>query len=139
MRVRVSPWGGVVSLSLCAVVLLLTGCGGSDGPAKFHIEGSVSFEGEPVPAGEISFEPDGSQGNTGPGTIVPIINGRYDSSAEGGIIGGPMIARIVGYDGNAVEESDLGVSIFSQISVPVDLPQEDTTHDFELTADQQAQ
>jgi len=139
MRICVSPRDKGVASALMALMLLLAGCGGSEGPPKFHIEGAVTFEGEPVPAGEISFEPDSSQGNSGPGTIVPIIDGRYNSSGTGGIIGGPMIARIVGYDGNAVEQSDFGVSLFSQISVSVDLPQEDTSYDFELTADQQAQ
>ena len=51
----------------CAVVAAATlGCGKGDGVAFAPVEGRVTFDGQPLEAGEIRFQPDISQGNKGP-------------------------------------------------------------------------
>src|SRR5262245_28617173 len=47
-------------------VLLVAGCGGSDGPARYKVTGKVMFQGQPVEEGEITFQdPSAGQVNSG--------------------------------------------------------------------------
>lgn len=44
---------------LClALNCLFTGCGGTGAPPTYPVTGTVTFEGEPIKAGDIQFEPD---------------------------------------------------------------------------------
>lgn len=56
----------VTPMVLLVAVAAVVGCGSNDAPDRFHISGKVTFAGEPVPAGQIIFEPDASQQNSGP-------------------------------------------------------------------------
>jgi hypothetical protein len=88
-------------VGLCVLTLIASqGCGSrSRGPRRYDISGAVTFRGEPVPSGVIYFEPDASQGNRGPVSVVPIVVGRYDTVAHKcpGPLEGPAVVRIVGY------------------------------------------
>lgn len=93
---------GQRAFTLLIVVGLLaaSGCNSrSRGPRRYEIRGTVTFRGEPVPNGVIYFEPDASQGNKGPVSVVPIIGGRYDTVIHRcpGPLEGPAVVRIVGY------------------------------------------
>lgn len=81
-------------------VALLTGCGGSEGPERFDVAGEVTFDGQPVPAGDVTFEPDPTQGNEGPQGFALIRDGRYDTASESGrgVIGGPHTVRVTGWE-----------------------------------------
>jgi len=123
-----------VSASVLVVGLLLVlGCAKSDGLERYRLSGSVTYDGQPVPKGEIQFTPNSREGNPGPGTFLKIENGQYETAAGKGVLGGPYGVRIVGYDGKANSESDLGVSLFKPFSERVDLPKEDSTRDFEIS------
>lgn len=54
-----------ISLGLNAALflLILSGCGSSDGPATYPVSGTVTFDGQPVPSGQIIFE--SADGQTG--------------------------------------------------------------------------
>ncbi|MEW4565249.1 hypothetical protein AB1K70_22180 [Bremerella sp. JC770] len=123
----------VSALVLVAGLLLVLGCAKSDGLERYHLSGSITYEGRPVPAGEIQFTPNSREGNPGPGTFLKIENGHYETAPGKGVLGGPYGVRIVGYDGQANSESDLGVSLFKPFSEKVDLPKEDSTKDFEIS------
>lgn len=88
------------SLLLAAVSgSLIIGAGCSPrGPARHHIEGSVTFDGEPVPSGLIRFEPDATKGNSGPVGYAAIIDGRYTTGEQGskGALQGPLVAVMTG-------------------------------------------
>jgi hypothetical protein len=122
-----------LSLGLCG---LLLGCGSSDGPTRYRVSGTVSFRGQPVPKGFITLEPDGNAGNSGPGGGAEIVNGRYNTGTEGGVVGGPYVVRIVGYDG--VEASMSGETLpdgkplFPPYETTFDFPKEPSTKDFEV-------
>jgi hypothetical protein len=63
------------SLLLTACCLGLIGCGGEDGPKTASISGKVTFDGEPLPKGEIILRPaDGGTGRSDAGTIE---NGEF--------------------------------------------------------------
>ncbi|MHC2068630.1 hypothetical protein ACYFX5_14285 [Bremerella sp. T1] len=112
--------------------LLTLGCAKSDGLDRFHLSGEVTYDGQPVPKGEIQFTPNSREGNPGPGTFINIENGHYETAPGKGVLGGAYGVRIVGYDGQANSESDLGVSLFKPYSQRIDLPKEDSTQNFEI-------
>ena len=117
-------------LALCVLV----GCGDSGGPTRYSVEGTVTFDGKPVPSGEIALEPDAGKGNKGPAGHAIIENGRYVTSPGKGTVGGPHVVRITGSDGKATGESPYGGFLFEPYTVNVDLPQENTSHDFDVPA-----
>lgn len=92
-------------------VLCAAGCG--DGNDDRHLTGTVTFDGKPVAAGVIYFDPDGTKGHTGAQGYAIIKNGRFDTRDGGRPISpGPLIARISGGDGNVTPELDMGQTLF---------------------------
>lgn len=118
---------------LIACSLLALGCAKSDGLERYQLSGTVTYDGQPVPKGEIQFTPNSREGNPGPGTFLKIENGHYETAYGKGVLGGSYGVRIVGYDGKANSDSDLGVSLFKPYSEKIDLPKEDSTQDFEIS------
>jgi hypothetical protein len=129
--------GGVFVVLACG---LAAGCGGGTN----RISGKVTFKGQPIPAGKITFTPDGSKGNTGPTGYAKIVNGEYDTSAPGGLgaINGPMIVFIEGFDPsakpdeNTPEGEEAGAKpLFPRYETAYDVPGSASTKDFDVPAD----
>ena len=148
MRIKASLMGRFGGGLLAAIMAFgLLGCGGSDAPTVFHVSGSVNFDGKPVPGGRIRFVPDGSKQNSGPPGYAQIIDGKYDTSAEGGKghVGGPMVVYIEGNDSSQseanVDETDPNAPepsvniLFPSYETSAELPKEDSTQDFEVPAE----
>lgn len=101
------------------------------------MSGKVTYNGAPVPAGRILFQPDAAEGNTGVAGHALIRDGHFDTSAGGGgTIGGPHVAVISGYDGKADQDLPLGQPLFNDQRVKLVIAQEKTTYDFALPAGQ---
>jgi len=109
------------------------GCGPT-GPARYDVSGSVTFDGQPVPVGTITFVP--ATGNSGPGGSAGIQAGRYDTASTGkGPTGGPHVAIITGFDGKTVggvEQVQEGSPLFIDYREEFDLPKEKTVRDFQV-------
>lgn len=125
---------GLVLLSLVS-----SGCSSSDeGPTKYQLSGKVTFQGKPVPKGQITFAPDNASGNRGPGSGAAIVDGRFETPSGKGHIGGAHQVRIVGYDGvpTSMEGETLpdGTPLFPPYETVIDLPKEDGTHDIDVPA-----
>ncbi len=119
------------SLTL-GILLAVAGCG-EDGPKRYQVSGRVTYQGNPIPVGEVVFEPDPSKNNSGPGSVAQIKDGAYRTEPGMGVVGGPYIVRIVGFDGVPAGDSTQGTGLFSAPwETTVDLPQEDTVQDFEV-------
>jgi len=107
-----------------------------DGGGGYKVSGKVTFAGNPVPKGQITFSPDTAQGNTGPSAVAQIVNGEYRT--ETGIAGGAYHIRIIGTDGKPTttsgEELPEGKPLFEPFETSIDLPKENTTKDFEIPA-----
>jgi hypothetical protein len=84
--------------------------------------GTVTFKGQPVPAGVIAINPDFTKGNDGPQGMAEIKNGRYDTrSLAKGAPSGPVVFMIDGFDGKAQGEMTQGQALFSykmQLELP---------------------
>src|SRR5262245_53632678 len=123
----------VFSVVAIAGLMCLSGCGGApDGPMRYQIHGKVTAKGQPVKEGRIFFSPDTEKGNSGPGAMAFIRDGEYDTQDGHGIVGGPHIVDILGWDEPTDPESDEEpVATVKQI-FPVDLPDSGGNHDFTL-------
>ncbi len=73
---------------LCMMIWIGTGCGSG----KLALKGEVTFNGQPVPEGSISFEPADGKGSVTGGTIS---GGRYHLEGEAGTTPGEKIVRIM--------------------------------------------
>ena len=129
----------MVSVGLFCLVAILPGCGQGDG-VQYQVSGTVTYGGQPVPAGQILFAPDTSKGNSGPAAAVGIVDGKYDTrNANRGTVGGPHVVTITGFDGKADPSGELpqGQLLFSSYLMDVDLPTETATQDFAVPANAQ--
>lgn len=95
------------SVLLSAVLLLTSGCGGG-GIKLQHVSGKATFAGKPIAYGTIEFVPDATRGTKGPAGTAEIINGEYSTrKANGrGVIAGPHVVRITGYEEKPVGSND---------------------------------
>lgn len=77
----------LMSLMVCAtLVVLVGGCGSGSGPERASVEGTVTFNGEPIETGSIQFVP--VEGVVGKAVSAPITNGEFSlSSSEGPAVG----------------------------------------------------
>jgi hypothetical protein len=120
----------LLPLAVCGVFM---GCAPAATP-RYELSGTVTYNGQPVPAGTILFKPDNSQNNRGPGAQVSIDSGRYHLTESRSTIGGPHVVIITGFDGipttNGPLENKLGKPLFPPYEVKVDLPREKSTQDF---------
>ncbi|QDU30132.1 hypothetical protein ETAA8_52510 [Anatilimnocola aggregata] len=128
------PQGIIAGLALLFVV---AGCGPSQsGPKRYPVSGTVTFNRKPVPKGFITLEPSIEQGNSGPGGGAEIVNGKYDTTLEQGVVGGAYKVRIVGTDGvpATIEGETLadGQPLFEPYETTVEFPLEKTVKDFEV-------
>ena len=114
-----------------ACSVLSIGCG-DDG--KFTVIGTVTYKGQPVPAGEIRFTPD--KGNKGPIILVRIKDGKYETPKDKGIVGGAYQLRVSGYGaaGNSNDPTapDFGKQLFETYREDVEFPKEDFEHNIEI-------
>lgn len=111
------------------LLLVAAGCGRTEGPQRYSLRGAVTFKGEPVPVGQIAFEPDTSQGNRGPGGYADIIAGRY--ATHMGAISGPHLVRISGQSGPVVDETQ-DVTLFTDYLTSVVIDPKSTELDFDI-------
>jgi len=129
-------WNGLPVLLLAAAMVSAVGCGGDAGPTRYDLSGSVTFDGKPIPAGNIIFEPDSSKDNSGPQGVAEIRDGKYDTSTTGKApVGGPHIVRISGFDRFSEDETNPAQPLFGEYEMKADLPLESGTMDFEVPAD----
>ncbi len=93
-----------------------------------------------MPKGNIFFEPDTAQGNSGPQVFADIVNGEFDTATSGGTggYGGAYIIRIQGYDGVVGEDSPFGLALFPEYSMKMELPNEDKRLEFVVREDKQS-
>lgn len=126
------------SMLLATVVAgALVGCGGrTDG--IYHVTGTITFNGQPVPSGVIYFDPDTAKGNRGQQGSALIRDGKFDTAAEygRGIAGGAQRIRISGFDGQNINETQLyGNRLFPDYNEVKEMPLEDCKLDFAINLD----
>ena len=129
------------------VALLIVGLGGCgrSGPTRIEISGTVTYDGQPIPVGRISFEPTLAAGQQAATGYAVIRDGWYRTAPGHGASPGPYTVRIYGGDGKLSQPAvnfdpeeppadsvRLGKLLFSEYEAPVDLPEKDTKRDFDV-------
>lgn len=118
----------------CALsALCCTGCG-PRGLSRYSLEGTVTFDGKPVPGGQVILEPDSAAGNRGPGAYCDITNGRFTTPPGRGHIGGPHRLRIMGFVFSTDTSTGdiIGRQLFPPHDVRLDLPLRHSVHELEV-------
>ena len=115
------------AIAIGLVALGLWSCGaGPDGPSRHDLTGTITYDGKPIPGGVVSFAPDATQGNSGPGSTGTILYGVYQTRPGKGIVGGAYVVTIDGY----IENTDL--PLFPQYVVKAVLPDKGGVWDCEV-------
>jgi hypothetical protein len=135
-RVGLNSWHLLVCLVAAALALPLLGCGPT-GPPRYQVEGEVSFNGSPIPKGFIFFTGDVTKQNDAPQTVVRIDAGKFSSSSEKGVVGGPYVVQVKGYDGVQQTGVDMivpeGLLLFPEVQTKIDLPAHDARLHLKVT------
>jgi len=124
------------------IVFATTGCGDSSGLSK--ISGSVTFDGEPIEEGSISFMPAGGKGVAAGGVIK---GGKYTAEVSPGELSVQIHGtKTVEKENPTEEEVARGLASEKVEIIPAKYHQESTlkitvaksgeTHDFDLTSDE---
>jgi hypothetical protein len=112
---------------------LLGGCSSRD--KGFAVSGTVTFDGRPVPAGRIYFDPDPKTNPNSPQGFADIQDGHYDTAQSGrGTPGGMFTVRIEGFDGRSTAQFSFGQPLFNTHQERVELPAATTQKDFHVPA-----
>lgn len=77
----------VTMLVGASLLLFNAGCGGSDGPERIAVVGTVTLDGSPMSFGSIRFIP--KKEEAGPGAMARIIGGEFAFTADDG----PVVAN----------------------------------------------
>lgn len=114
------------------VLLLLLGLVGCNSKPKLtEISGTVTFKGQPIPAGDVSFTPDVSVVG-GQLQMYMVKDGKYDSTQtpEMGLLPGKYKVRINGYDGKQIPNYFSGKQIFNPVEEQIEITSGKMTKDF---------
>lgn len=116
----------VVLAAVLGVLCLPSGCNRQ--PAgRYAVNGTVTFDGKPVPVGRVFLEPDPEAGNRGPQAIAPIRNGGFATQPRQGAVAGTVIIEVQGYDGVPSGSYPDGMPLFPPYRTKQELPKQSST------------
>jgi hypothetical protein len=120
-----------------ACLLFAPGCGGgssSDVP-RTELSGKATFDGKPIPFGEVVFAPDTTKGNKGPGATAPITNGEYKTQPGKGPVAGPQKVKVSGYNESPSQQGPSGRQpLFPEHTLSLEVPADKGTLDINVPA-----
>ena len=74
------------------IVLAMAGCGGTDGPRRVAVTGTVIRDGKPVDVGSVAILPD--EGHSGPAATGAVEDGEFEFDSSTGPMPGPHVVVI---------------------------------------------
>ncbi|HWL08099.1 MAG TPA: hypothetical protein VNQ76_06840 [Planctomicrobium sp.] len=121
-------------IGLALAILCCLGCGTTtSGPSRYERQGTVTISNQPLGSGIITFTPDVSKGNSGPGATALVDQGKYKTPVGYGTIDGPHIVEITGYRSVPQDDGSAKDALPPiRWRVDVDLPAESDHHDFQI-------
>ena len=125
------PRGSIVIVAAGLALVSVSGCQKSNGLTP--VTGRVTWRGSPVPMGNVSIEPDASQGNKGPQCRSSIINGVFTSRPEFGAVSGPVIVDVEGLENRP--DREFPVPLFPRYTFKTEIPKGKATLDIVVPED----
>ncbi|GAA4434562.1 hypothetical protein [Bremerella cremea] len=132
--------GRRASWNLAGTLLCLAMLGGctAEESDRFVITGNATYDGKPIPAGELVFTPDTSRGNKGPQGKAKIVDGKFTTRGDGrGVVGGPHRVELRAFDGVAFQDAEMTVEegrpLFGSLKGDIDLPPDSAVIDAHVT------
>jgi len=114
------------------LLAMVVSCGKAGVP-RYELSGTVTYQGKPVPAGSIRFEPVGTTLNNSTIGDADIKDGKYSTLLDRGIIGGRQRVFVYGFNGIPEPGSGPeGAAIFGSHIVEIDLPDEASKLDIQV-------
>lgn len=111
----------------------VAGCSGAgDGTVFYSLSGTVTLDGQPVKSGDLSFEPDASKGNQGPGILADVQEGRFTTPSGYGTVGGPHRIRLSPKPLESGSSAELAAAQFPSVTIEQDLPKQKSTTTLEF-------
>lgn len=107
-------------------LFVLAGCSDQP-PGRYSVSGTVTFDGKPIPAGRLFFEPDPAAENRGPQAVALIKSGRFTTEPRKGAVGGSVIIVVQGYDGVSSDSYPDGQPLFAAHTLRQELPKQSST------------
>jgi hypothetical protein len=121
-------------IASCGLLVTLLSCSLSckERATLGQVSGKVTFDGAPLPAGVIYFNP--GPENSGPQGYAVVKDGTYTTAdSKGRPVGsGAYEVRIQGFDGQPRSELPLGSPLFPVYQQAIDLPEAVSTLDFDV-------
>ncbi len=111
------------------VLCVSLGCGTK--PGRQSLSGHVSYDGTPLPYGQIQFDPDTAKGHKGPQGAGEIRDGQYHTNPDYGPVPGPHIVRINGWN-RSPDKGMLGPPLVSDYETRIDIPNASAVLDFDI-------
>jgi hypothetical protein len=116
-----------------ALAALAAGCAAGGGGEDASVSGTVTFKGQPVPRGRVTFSPDPAKNPGGQQGYADIAGGRYDTAAGGRPpSAGAVVVRVEGLTPLAADGT--GAPLFQTYEVPAELPAGRSHKDIEVPA-----
>src|SRR5262245_23404719 len=107
--------------------LLALGCG-RGGLERVDINGTITWNGQPIPRGYIVLTPDPTKGNDGPQGTAYIEEGKYDTRGEKSKapVKGPQTVEVMAYTNQNISRMQpYGDSMFAdRVRIEIDIPPE---------------
>ncbi|MEW4562418.1 hypothetical protein AB1K70_07825 [Bremerella sp. JC770] len=136
IRLNLSLTSSLLSVAILTGLAMNVGCGtGQSGPPRFQVSGSATYDGKPIPQGEILFVPNAAEGNRGTATLVEIQDGQYATADGNGLIGGAYKIEISGFERQAgvdVDGETIIKPLFRTHSMKNLFPIEETKFDIDV-------
>jgi hypothetical protein len=122
-------------LSLALFAVLVAGCGGGDKIDRQRIQGTVTYQGQPVAFGAIFFEPTASAGQVAPTVYLPVRDGKFDTGDKGPSPGKYRVT-VGGVDQSKATKDDDGITttppLFPDHKFEIDVPVPNNTLNVEV-------
>lgn len=127
-----TPWFRRVAIRVLFVAVALNGIGctnrSAPEPLRYPLQGKADYDGRPIANGEILFSPDVEAGNSGPGSLAIIKDGKYLLNRNQGIVGGAYVVEITAFHASDPKLVDAGGEpglrrvLFPRYQLRVELP-----------------
>ncbi|MCA8993502.1 MAG: hypothetical protein KDA88_16055 [Planctomycetaceae bacterium] len=116
-------------------IAMASGCGGPDVKLD-HVSGTVTFDGKPVPYGQIQFVPNKQHDQSGPAGSAEIVDGKFSTENGGkGLVFGSYSVRITAFsakppqtEGESAEEAAV-TPLFTGYEMEMDVWESELTID----------